>query len=154
MALLLSRAEQNRLAYGRNVLPERKLKPWWQFFLETFEDKLNLILLGMLIVFVILAAVGQGEISEPIGIGVVLLAIAVINTRTGLKSQKSAKDLKDRTSIRYCNIVRDGKVVQMRDVEIVVGDLVIIQSGEAICADGYLVDGEGQRRQLRSKWRV
>ena len=142
LGLTSEQAEQNRLAYGRNVLPERKLKPWWQFFLETFEDKLNLILLGMLIVFVILAAVGQGEISEPIGIGVVLLAIAVINTRTGLKSQKSAKDLKDRTSIRYCNIVRDGKVVQMRDVEIVVGDLVIIQSGEAICADGYLVDGE------------
>lgn len=132
---------QSRVKYGSNVLPERKLKKWYHFFFETFEDKLNLILLGMLAVFSILAAVGHGELSEPIGIAVVLLAIAAINTRTGLKSQKSAKELKDRTSIHYCNVLRNGEVEHIRVEELVVGDVVLLQCGESIFADGYLADG-------------
>ena len=132
----------NREQFGRNVLPERKLKTGFQFFMETFKDKLNLILLGMMLVFTLLAVSGRGELSEPIGIGVVLFAIATINTRTGLKSQKSAKELKDRTSVRYCNVLRNGKIKHINSEDIVVGDIVLVQSGEAICADGYLVDGE------------
>ena len=109
--------------------------------METFEDRLNQILLGMMVVFAALAVFGQGSYSEPIGVGVVLLAIAFIGMKTGMKSQKSAKELKDRTSIRFCNVIRDGKVEHINTDDVVVGDLVIIQSGEAIPADGYLVEG-------------
>lgn len=62
--------------------------------METFEDRLNQILLAMMIVFTVLAVFGQGSYSEPIGVAVVLLAIAFIGMNTGLKSQKSAKELK------------------------------------------------------------
>lgn len=132
---------KSRQKYGSNKLPERKLKTGFQFFMETFKDRLNQILLAMMIVFTILAVFGQGSYSEPIGVAVVLLAIAFIGMNTGLKSQKSAKELKDRTSVHYCNVVRDGKIEHINANELVVGDLVIIQSGEAIYADGYLVDG-------------
>ena len=91
--------------------------------------------------FTVLAVFGQGSYSEPIGVAVVLLAIAFIGMNTGLKSQKSAKELKDRTSVHYCNVIRDGKVEHINSNDLVVGDLVIIQSGEAIYADGYLVEG-------------
>ena len=133
--------EESRKNYGSNVLPERKPTPWWSFFLDTFKDRINLILLGMLVVFTILAVIGQGSISEPIGIGAVLIAIGIINTRTGLKSQKSARELKERTSIRYCNVLRDGAVEHIRTTEVVVGDIVLLQSGDAIVADGYLAEG-------------
>lgn len=132
---------KSRQKYGSNKLPERKLKTGFQFFMETFKDRLNQILLAMMVVFTILAVCGQGSYSEPIGVAVVLLAIAFIGMNTGLKSQKSAKELKDRTSVHYCNVVRDGKVEHINANDLVVGDLVIIQSGEAIYADGYLVDG-------------
>lgn len=132
---------KSRQKYGSNKLPERKLKTGFQFFMETFKDRLNQILLAMMIVFTILAVFGQGSYSEPIGVAVVLLAIAFIGMNTGLKSQKSAKELKDRTSVHYCNVVRDGKIEHINANDLVVGDLVIIQSGEAIHADGYLVDG-------------
>lgn len=131
----------SRNMYGTNKLPEKKLKTPLQFFMETFEDRLNQILLGMMVVFAILAVFGQGSYSEPIGVGVVLLAIAFIGMKTGMKSQKSAKELKDRTSLRFCNVIRDGKIEHINADDIVVGDLVIVQSGEAIPADGYLIEG-------------
>lgn len=133
--------EASRAKYGDNKLPEKKLKTGLDFFLDTFKDKLNLILVGMMVIFAILAVAGQGSWSEPLGIVVVLLAIAIIGTKTGLKSQKSAKELKDKTSVHYCNVIRDGVKKHINTDEIVVGDVIIIQSGEAIYADGYLVDG-------------
>lgn len=136
-----SEVEKQREKYGSNKLPEKKLKTGFQFFMETFESHINQILLAMMIVFTVIAVFGQGSYSEPIGVAVVLLAIALLGMNTGLKSQKSAKELKDRTSIHYCNVIRDGKVEHINSNDLVVGDLVIIQSGEAIHADGYLVEG-------------
>lgn len=132
----------SRVTYGSNKLPEKKLKTGWDFFKETFEDRLNQILIAMMVVFTVLAVSGQGSFSEPLGIFVVLLAIAIINTRTGLKSQKSAKELKDKTSVHFCNVLRDGQIQHINTDDIVVGDVIHIESGEAIYADGYLVDGK------------
>lgn len=134
--------QESRSTYGSNKLPEKKLKTSWDFFKETFSDRLNQILIAMMVVFTILAVSGQGSFSEPLGIFVVLLAIAVISTRTGLKSQKSTKELKDKTSIHYCNVLRDGEVKHINTDDIVVGDIVLIESGEAIYADGYLIEGK------------
>lgn len=131
---------ESREKYGSNKLPEKKLKTVFEFFIETFEGKLNIILLSMLVVFTVLAVFGQGSFSEPAGIAVVLLAIACITTNTGLKSQKSEKELRDRTSVHYCNVIRDGETKHINTDELVVGDVVLIQSGEAIYADGYLIE--------------
>lgn len=139
--LTSKQVEESRAKYGSNKLPEKKLKTGFQFFMETFKDKLNLILLAMMVVFTVLAVAGQGSFSEPAGIAVVLLAIAVISTRTGLKSQKSTKELKDKTSVHFCNVIRDGETKHINTDELVVGDVVLIQSGEAIYADGYLAEG-------------
>jgi calcium-translocating P-type ATPase len=141
IGLTSSEVIKNRKEYGTNKLPEKKLKTGFQFFMETFQDRLNQILLAMMVVLALLAVFGQGSYSEPIGVAVVLLAIAFIGMYTGLKSQKNEKELKDRTSVRYCNVVRDGKVEHINANDLVVGDLVIIQSGESICADGFLVEG-------------
>lgn len=132
----------SREAFGSNKLPEKKLKTAFDFFKETFKDRLNQILIAMMLVFTVLAFSGQGSFSEPLGIFVVLLAIAVISTRTGLKSQKSTKELKDKTSIHYCNVLRDGKIQHINTDEIVVGDIIHIEAGEAIYADGYLIEGK------------
>lgn len=140
--LTSKQAEESRAKFGSNKLPEKKLKTAWDFFTETFKDRLNQILIGMMLVFTVLAFSGQGSFSEPFGIFVVLLAIAVISIRTGLKSQKSTKELKDKTSVHYCNVLRDGEIKHINTDEIVVGDVVHIESGEAIYADGYLVEGK------------
>ena len=83
----------SRAKHGSNKLPEKKLKTPFDFFKETFEDRLNQILVAMMLVFTALAIFGQGSFSEPLGIFVVLLAIAIISTRTGMKSQNSRMSL-------------------------------------------------------------
>lgn len=122
-------------------MPERKPTPWWGFFLDSFKDKINLILIGLLVVFVILAAIGQAGLSEPIGIAAVLVVIGVINTRTGLRVQKNTRDLKARTSRHYCTVIRNGLPERILSSSVVVGDLIVLQSGDKIVADGFLSDG-------------
>lgn len=134
--------QTSRLKYGNNKLPEPKLKKWYNFFFDTFKDTINLILLGMLIVFTVLAILGQGSISEPTGIGVVLVAVALIGVSTNMKTQKSDKELRAKTSIHFCNVIRSGNIKHISTDDIVVGDVIILQTGEAIYADGYLIEGD------------
>lgn len=98
--LIESEVLDSRKKYGDNRLPEPKLKSAFSFFMDTFKDKLNLILLCMLIVFTIMAVLGQGSLSEPAGIAVVLVSIAFIGMNTNLKESKEhQKDLRDQAAM-------------------------------------------------------
>ncbi|MBP9999267.1 MAG: cation-transporting P-type ATPase [Proteobacteria bacterium] len=131
----------NKHKYGTNTIPAPKRKTAWQFLLEIFQDKINLILLGMLIVFLILAIFGFGGYLEPIGIGVVLLFVSAIGTATKMRAQKYSIDLKNKTAIRHALVLRNGKIKTINTDNIVVGDVIFLQSGETIPADGYIING-------------
>ena len=133
---------KSRNKYGKNVLPEPKLKTWIQFLADTFKDKLNLILLALLGVFVVLSFYGFDNITEVVGIGLVLVIISVINMITGLKSQRFADDLRRQNSVHYVNVIRNGQKRRILSSDIVVGDLVALAAGDGIYADGYLIDGQ------------
>lgn len=132
---------QSRKKFGTNTVPGVKPRTAWQFFMETFQDKINLILLGMLVLFLILAVFGLGGYIEPVGVGVVLLCVGIIGTVTKLRAQKYSLDLKNKTAVRYAMVVRNGKFKTIKTDDIVVGDVVFLQSGETIPADGYVIDG-------------
>ncbi|MCQ2581158.1 MAG: cation-transporting P-type ATPase [Alphaproteobacteria bacterium] len=131
----------NKHKYGTNTIPAPKRKTAWQFLLEIFQDKINLILLGMLIVFLILAIFGFGGYLEPIGIGIVLLFVSAIGTATKIRAQKYSIDLKNKTAIRHALVLRNGKIKTINTDNIVVGDVIFLQSGETIPADGYIISG-------------
>lgn len=133
---------KSRNKYGKNVLPEPKLKTWIQFLADTFKGKLNLILLALLGVFVVLSFYGFDNITEVVGIGLVLVIISVINMITGLKSQRFADDLRRQNSVHYVNVIRNGQKRRILSSDIVVGDLVALAAGDGIYADGYLIDGQ------------
>ena len=132
----------NRRKYGENVLPVVARKTAWQFLLEVFEDKINQILLFMLGLFFVLALCGVGGYMEPIGVGVVLVCVGVIGTITKLKAQKYSLDLKNKTAVRHALVLRNSKIKKINTDDIVVGDVVFLQSGETVPADGYVLDGE------------
>ena len=132
---------KSREKYGINQMPQPKLKTGWQFFIEVFQDKLNLILLLMMLIFIGLGVSGYGSVSEAIGIGIVLLVVATTTVWTKLKTQRSAEELRRKSSQLFANVIRDGVVHRIDSVDVVVGDIVILAAGETICADGYVVDG-------------
>lgn len=132
---------ENREKYGENKLPEPKLKTAWNFFCDVFSDKLNLILLVLALIFLFLAVIGVGQITEALGLIFVLTLISVINISTGLKSQKYTKRMADMISEHYCNVIRNGSVQTISTKEVVVDDIILIETGDTICADGYIISG-------------
>ena len=132
----------SREKYGSNKLPEPKLKKWYEFAKEALSEKITLILIAIAVVQLVLAFMGAMEFSEPIMIMVVLGIVTCIAVKTGLGVQKSAADLKAKTSVRFCDVIRNGKVEIINKDDIVVGDLVCLGMGQEIFADGYIVEGK------------
>lgn len=132
----------SRNKFGINQMPRPKQKSAWNLFMEVFQDKLNLVLLFMMLMFVALGIAGYGSIYEAIGIGIVLVVVALTTVSTKLKSQKSAEELYQRASMQDVSVIRNGKTYQIDSKQVVVGDILSVQAGEKICADGYLVDGQ------------
>ena len=131
----------SRNKYGVNQMPRPKLRSSWDFLKEVFQDKLNIILSFMMIMFIALSFAGYGSIYEAIGIGVVLIVVAVTTVSTKMKTQKSAEILYQRANLQYVNVIRNGKTEQINSTDVVIGDIIKLQAGEKICADGYLVAG-------------
>lgn len=132
---------RNREKYGANILPQPRMKTAWDFLRDVFSDRLNQILLLLAFVFIVVAILGLGSITEALGIIFVLGLIAVIDVFTGLRSQRFTRRLSDMAGVRFCNVVRDGKIQNINVTDIVVGDTVLLNTGDTIHADGYLIDG-------------
>lgn len=133
---------QSRALYGSNKLPEPEMKKWYHFAKEALTESITMILIAIAVFQIILGVIGVAEISEPIMILVVLSIVTGIAIKTGLGVQKSAAELKAKTSLRYCDVIRDGKLQTINKDDLVVGDIVIIRTGQEIFADGYIVEGK------------
>ena len=133
---------QSRALHGSNKLPEPEMKKWYHFAKEALTEPITMILIVIAVFQMILGIIGVAEISEPIMIIVVLSIVTGIAIKTGLGVQKSAAELRAKTSLRYCDVIRDGKLQTINKDDLVVGDLVIIRTGQEIFADGYIVEGK------------
>lgn len=101
-----------------------------------------MILIIIALFQLVLGAMGVMSLSEPVMIIVVLAIVTGIAIKTGLGVQKSAAELRAKTAVRYCDVVRDGSVQTINKDDLVVGDLVLLRTGQEIFADGFIVDGE------------
>lgn len=133
--------EESRKQYGSNVITEAAPETFWQKFKNGFEDPMIRLLLGVACIFLILFFLGYAEIYESIGIFIAILLVTVISAKTEMASDKEYKRLKDSTKKETCTVWRDGVVTVIDADAVVVGDLVILQSGNKIPADGILYHG-------------
>lgn len=132
----------SRKLHGSNKLPEPKMKKWYDFAKEALSEKITMILIAIAVLQLFLGFMGVMELSDPIMILVVLAIVTGIAVKTGLGVQKSAAELRAKTAIRYCDVIRDGKVQTINKDELVVGDIVCIGMGQEIFADGYIIEGK------------
>lgn len=132
----------SRTTYGSNKLPEPELKKWYHFAKEALTEPITMILIIIALFQLVLGAMGVMALSEPVMIIVVLAIVTEIAVKTGLGIQKSAAELRAKTAVRYCDVVRDGSVQTINKDDLVVGDLVLLRTGQEIFADGFIVEGE------------
>lgn len=134
--------EQSRKLHGDNIIHEAEQETFWDKFKGAFDDPMIKLLLVIAAIMAIMAVMGYAEFGEIIGIVISVLLVTGISAKTEIASDNEYRKLKDSTKKEVCKVHRDGMVVEVEINELVVGDLVILQSGDKIPADGYLYQGE------------
>ena len=138
-----NQVEENRRLYGENKLTQIPPDPLWKKILEGFKDPMIMILLVALVVQVVLFFLGQAEWFEPVGILIAILIANGVASVSESKQEGKASALKaEEEAKETAKVVRDGKLEEIHVSEVVVGDIVYLQAGDKIPADGIVVDGE------------
>ena len=133
--------EASRQKYGTNEIPDSEPTTFWDEFKETFGDPMIRILLAIAALMIVMFFLGYAEIYEPLGTIVAVLIVAFVSAKTGVASDTKYRELKDRTEKEHCKVYRNGRVMVVNVDDVVVGDKVLLQSGDKVPADGVLVSG-------------
>ncbi|WP_342512403.1 cation-translocating P-type ATPase [Sporosarcina sp. FSL K6-1522] len=121
-------------AYGTNELAEGKRTSTFAVFFGQFKDLLVIILLIAAFVSFLL-----GEVESTIVILIVVLLNAVLGTVQHVKAEQSLASLKNLTS-PVAKVMRNQQLVEVPSKDIVVGDLLYLEAGDYISADGRLIE--------------
>ena len=135
--------EQSRSKYGANTLTQIPLDPLWAKILAGFKDPMIMILLVALVVQVILFFLHQAEWFEPVGILIAILIANGVSSVSESRQEGKASALKaEEEAKETAKVLRDGVLSEIHVSEVVVGDIIFLQAGDKIAADGEIVDGE------------
>ncbi|MDI6744606.1 MAG: calcium-translocating P-type ATPase, PMCA-type [Thermodesulfovibrionales bacterium] len=132
---LSSEEAQKRLAeYGPNELMEKKKKTPFMMFMDQFKDFMILVLIAAAVISGII-----GEPSDTIAIAVIVILNAVIGFIQEYRAEKAMAALK-KMAAQIATVIRDGKPANIPAVEIVLGDIVLLEAGKVVSADMRLIE--------------
>ena len=140
--------EESRRKHGANILTPPKKTPLWVLFLEKFEDPIIRILLFAWMLAMIISAIhcwgpdqkGVEAFLEPIGIFFAIMLSTTIGFFFEVKAAKAFDVLNLVNDDIPVTVIRNGHVVETTRADIVVGDIVLLGTGEEIPADGLLLE--------------
>ena len=133
--------QQSRDEHGSNVIPDSEPTTFWDEFKETFSDPMIKILIVIAALMIVMFFFGYSQIYEPMGTIIAILIVATVSAKTGVASDTKYRQLKESTEKDKCKVHRNGVITVIDVDDVVVGDKVLLQSGDKIPADGILVDG-------------
>ena len=133
--------EEVRAYFGDNKIAEAEPKKFWNEWIANFEDPMLKLLVGITALMAVIAAFGFTEWFEVIGILISVTIVTLISTKTAMVSDGEYRKLKEENSHETCKVYRNGQIEIIDINDLVVGDFVLVQSGEKIHADGFLYDG-------------
>jgi len=131
----------SRQKHGANTIPEAEPETFWQQFLEGFSDPMIRILCVIAVIMFGMFLAGQTEWYEPVGTVIAVLLVNFVSARTGVANDNAYRKLKESQKKDTAKAMRNGKLRVVEVDELVVGDIVLLQSGDKILADGVLADG-------------
>ena len=127
-------AEQRLAQYGPNRLAEGEKKSWLAVFAEQFKD----LLVAILVVAAVISMF-SGNLESTLVIFAVLILNAVLGTVQYFKAEKSLESLKA-MSAPSAKVLRDGQRMELPGDQVVPGDIVELEAGDLIVADGRILN--------------
>lgn len=132
--------ENNRKKYGTNRISDVSKNSFWKLLLESLGDpiiKILLVALGIKVVFLF----KDFDYFETLGILIAIFLASFISTISEYGSEAAFRRLQEESSKIKVKALRDNKLIEILIDEVVVGDIIVLQSGDKIPADGFLVKG-------------
>lgn len=127
-------ADERLAKYGKNEIQEGEKKSVLKIFLEQYTDFLVIILIAAALISAFL-----GDIESSAVIFVVITMNAILGTVQQIKADKSLESLKALSS-PVAKVIRDDEKISIDSKDVVIGDIVIAEAGDYICADGRIIE--------------
>lgn len=132
---------RSREAYGENLLSSRKRTGFWHSFLQNFGDPMIKILVAALAVNLLFLS-QNANWFESVGIALAILLASLVSTISEYGSEAAFEKLQEEAAHIRCRVRRREGLQELPVGEVVVGDLVQLQPGERVPADGRLLTGQ------------
>lgn len=149
LGLTSAQVEESRRKHGANSFTPPPPTPIWKQLVEKFKDPLIKILMLALTFSIGIACYnyfylneGAKVFFEPVGIAVAIILATVIGFWLEMKANKKFELLNQEGTKTKIKTYRDGEVTEIDRIDLVVGDVIILDAGEEIPADGVLINSE------------
>lgn len=132
-------------ANGKNKLAEAKKDSLIKRFFQQMADPMIIILIAAAIISGVIALTQEGESFADV---IIILFVVVVNAILGVyqesKAEKALEALQEMASATS-KVLRDGKQIEIKSEELVVGDIIILEAGDAVPADGRILDSKSMK---------
>ena len=143
-------AAESKKKYGDNSMTEQASESFWDKLKGNLGDPMIKILIVALLINVVLAVLGiTGVITEgapewyePLGIFIAICLATLVSTFSEYRNENAFQKLQEEASRIMCKVYRNGVISEVAINDIVVGDAILLQSGDKIPADGIIIDGD------------
>ncbi|MDR0239649.1 MAG: ATPase P, partial [Deltaproteobacteria bacterium] len=128
--LRTAQVQEAKSRYGDNRLTEHETESFWDKFRGNLGDPMIKILCVALCINIVFVFLGQTEWYESVGIAVAILLATGISTLSEHRNENAFKKLQAEASHILCKAYRDGEITELPIDDLVVGDCVLLQTGD------------------------
>ncbi|EGG17786.1 P-type ATPase [Cavenderia fasciculata] len=137
--------------YAKNILPPPPHQSIWSMILDALSDHILILLIVAAVVSTVLGAIPATSHDPKTGwidgvaILVAVIIVVAVTSSNDYRNQARFRDLNEKTSDKQVKAIRSGEQCQISIFDVRVGDIVCLDTGDIICADGVFVDGHALR---------
>jgi len=135
--------------YGKNVLPPAPRETFFDIVFGALQDKILLLLIGAAILSIILGSIPATS-HDPKkgwfdGVAILFAVVIVVGVTSGndFQKQKQFAKLDAKKNDRVAKVLRGGEQLQIPIFDVAAGDILLLDTGDIVCADGVFIDGFG-----------
>lgn len=127
--------------FGDNRITEIESESFWDKLKNNFGDPIIKILCAALIINIIFVLLGKAEWYESAGIAIAVILATFVSTFSEFKNENAFQKLQEESSKIKCKVYRNNNIIEIIIDDLVVGDCILLQSGDKIPCDGVLLTG-------------